>query len=70
MNKIKAIFTLFCVITLYYIIRPINCFFEALLESRLMHLGFFKEVFMLAWEEDGAQVDYYWNSIKELWNET
>lgn len=67
MSKLKAIFIAICIIFLYYIIRPISAFFEALLQSRLMHLGFFCEVFMLKWEEY-EDVENYINYVKELWN--
>lgn len=68
MNKLKAVLVGICFILLYYIVRPVNCFFSALLESRLMNMGFFVEVFKYRWEETGDRVkDFEW--IKELWNE-
>jgi len=69
MNKLKAVFIAVCVVFLYYVIRPISCFLSALLESRLMSFSFFKEVFLLRWEEVGNfDVDIAY--VKELWNET
>ena len=69
MNKLKAVSQLYFVVFLYYIIRPISCFLSALLESRLMSFSFFKEVFLLRWEEVGNfDVDIAY--VKELWNET
>ncbi len=69
MNKLKAVFIAICVLLLYYIIRPVSCFLSALLESRLMSFSFFKEVFLLRWEEVG-NFDVDISYVKELWNET
>lgn len=70
MNKLKAVFIAICVLLLYYIIRPVSCFLSALLESRLMSFSFFKEVFLIKWEDSYEDVDLLWKYVKELWNET
>lgn len=68
MSKIKAVCIAICVVFLYYIVRPISCFFSALLESRLMNLSFFREVFLIKWE-DSEDVDLLWSYVKELWSD-
>ncbi len=67
-SKLKAIIVGVCFVLLYYVVRPVNCFLSALLESRLMNLPFFKEVFLIKWEESYEDVDLLWQYVKELWS--
>lgn len=69
MNKIKAIWYTLCVVLLYYIVRPVDCFVRASIESGLMNKHHFLNVFKHHWEMDYAYPEVYWDMVKDLWNE-
>lgn len=69
MKKVKAVWYAFCVIVLYYVVRPVDCFVRASIESGLMNKHHFNNVFKHYWEMDYAYPEVHWEMIKELWNE-
>lgn len=67
MNKIKAIWYTLLIILLYWIAKPLSCAIVATVKSRLMNLGFWKEIFVDEWKTSDLDVEVYWRLITELW---
>lgn len=69
MNKLKAIFTVLCIIVLYYIIRPIHCLFQAVIETLIQpEFNMFIDIYMFCWKEDYVELETYWLYVKEMWH--
>jgi len=68
MNKLKAIYIILVVALLYWIIKPVECFFHATIKSWFMDLGYFKDLFVDRWKTVPHPTDYLLLA-KELWNE-
>lgn len=68
-NKIKAVWYAFCIILLYYVVRPVDCVIRATIDSGLLHKGHFINHFKNHWEMEYGQPDSLWLMVKSLWNE-